>query len=111
MWCEKCQRGISGKEGQACPECLSRKELSPGILKSPEQAEADHLALARARKLSSQNKKMVAYKSNEDIKREAKEEAVAEVLAKIASGEITIPNAPKFDTGKSETKQTKKASS
>jgi NMD protein affecting ribosome stability and mRNA decay len=93
-WCEKCGRGIDGSIGNICPECISRGEGNPGILKDPKQVEREHLEHARAMKLV--NKATVKpYKSNEDIKREAVAEAEANIIAKIMSGEIKIPVAKK----------------
>ena len=99
-WCERCGRGIDGEIGKQCLECISRGEGTPGILKEPKQVEREKLERSRAMKLV--NRSIAKpYKSNEDIKREAKEEAVAEIMAKIASGEIKIP------VVKKESKETK----
>jgi NADPH:quinone reductase-like Zn-dependent oxidoreductase len=89
-WCEKCGRGIDGILGSICSECISRGEGTPGIIKDPKQVEKEKLERARAMKLISKTT-VKPYKSNDDIKREAKEEAIAEIMAKIASGEIKIP--------------------
>ena len=89
-WCEVCQRGISGELGKICPECISRGEGKPGILKEPAQVEKEKLERARAMKLISKTT-VKPYKSNEGIKREAVAEAEANIIAKIMSGEIKIP--------------------
>jgi hypothetical protein len=89
-WCEKCQRGVEGEIGKLCMECKSRGESNPGILKEPKQVEKEKLAHAAAMKLVSKST-VRPYKSNEDVKREAKEEAKAEIIAMIQSGELKIP--------------------
>jgi len=93
-WCEKCGRGIDGMMGGICPECVSRGEGNPGILKEPKQVEKEKLERARAMKLISKST-VRPYKSNEDVKREAVAEAEANIIAKIMSGEIKIPVAKK----------------
>ena len=84
LWCEKCQRGISGvpdndryDEGDLCPMCLTKysrfenKEYFCGVLKKISTVRAEKAKRAELIKLERERNKVRGIKGSDELVREA----------------------------------------
>ena len=87
-WCSACGRGVEGVLGKPCPQCVHKGDKDRiGILKTPEQAEEEHLKLAEAIKLTRKNNTIKGMKTidemHEELKSDIKDNMLAEMKAEL----------------------------